>query len=139
MRLTRPARSRGRITLVPLIDVLLILLVFFMVTSRYENLGMIALVTEEGAATAPGAAPGAAGPGRTVLLRLAADGRIWLPGTTAGLDAPALEALLQDLAGDRVRILAAPEARTQALVDLGAAAARAGVADLRILRVAEAR
>ena len=71
----RPARSdrptRAVISLVPMIDVLLILLVFFMVTSSYLNLDMIKMVEPAGAG-APSQPTSAATP---LMIRLAADGQ----------------------------------------------------------------
>ena len=53
LSLTRPSRPRALISLVPMIDVMLILLVFFMVTSTYLNLDMIPAVRpEQGGAAA---------------------------------------------------------------------------------------
>ncbi|WP_172961064.1 ExbD/TolR family protein, partial [Oceaniglobus roseus] len=68
MRLQRSPRQAAAISLVAMIDVLMILLVFFMVTSTYLDLDMVPLAgTEAPAASAPAAARGA--PAR-LLVRL---------------------------------------------------------------------
>ena len=67
--LTRPARAGPLISLVPMIDVMLILLVFFMVTSTYLNLDMIPAVQQQNSA-----ASGPAPKGTTVMIRLGAGG-----------------------------------------------------------------
>ena len=140
MRLRRPDPRRGAISLVPLVDVLLILLVFFMVTSRYENLGMIPVITAQADASGPGTSDATeAGQARTILLRLGPDGVVRAPGRPEELAPPHLDAYLRERKGDRVRVLASPEARSQALVALADSAARAGVADLRLVRIEERR
>lgn len=125
---------RRTISLVPLVDVLLILLVFFMVTSRYEPLAAVPIVTAAGAASGPPTAAGA-----TELLRLDAEGRAWTAGSGRALDAAGLAAFFADHRGARFRVLASPEARTQGLVTLAEMAASAGVRDLRLIRVVEER
>lgn len=117
------------VSLVPLIDVLLILLVFFMVTSTYLDLNMIPAVRpEEGA----GQASGASGP--TVLIRLGADG---IP-VISGQPVPnsALTEHLSQLPPDsNVVILPSGAADTQGLVTVLDAAANAGVTRLRVIRL----
>ena len=44
MQLSRPRPAKTLISLVPMIDVMLILLVFFMVTSTYLNLDILSLI-----------------------------------------------------------------------------------------------
>lgn len=129
MRLRRDS-ARRTISLVPLVDVLLILLFFFMVTSRYDRLAAIPIVTAAGAAAGTAVAPSA-----TVLLRLDAEGRAWSASSGEALDGAGLEAFLTENGGARIRVLASPEARTQGLVRLAEVAARAGVRDLRLIRV----
>ena len=73
--LSRPGRPRALISLVPMIDVMLILLVFFMVTSTYLNLDMIpAAKRADNRAEAPtGEQDDGAGAG-TMLIRIGANG-----------------------------------------------------------------
>ena len=77
MRLARPATVRRRVTLVPLIDVLFILLVYFMVTSVYRDLDMIPVVRGgdpmAGAAQVDGGAVAGADPADGCGAALGAD------------------------------------------------------------------
>ncbi|NVK14200.1 MAG: biopolymer transporter ExbD [Rhodobacteraceae bacterium] len=133
MTLNRPARPRALISLVPMIDVMLILLVFFMVTSTYLNLDMIpAVKPSEGAATG-----GSQSPAGTLMIRLGADGVPVLRG--AELDADTLRSTLSTAVANepltQVVILPSGAAQTQALVTVMDAAALAGVTRLRVLRL----
>jgi biopolymer transport protein ExbD len=137
MHLARRTPPRAPISLVPLVDVLLIMLVFFMVTSTYLDLDMIP-TAERSDEAAPAAVPGA-GSGM-LLIRLAPDGRTWLRGQPLGPEAlrDALARHLRDTPGAAVSVLASPRADVQALVALMDAATEAGVQRLRILRSEEA-
>ena len=121
----------------PLVDVLLILLVFFMVTSTYLDLDALPLA-------APGEAGSgaAAGPGEpsTLLLWISGDGRFVLRGRAleaAGLEA-ALRSWAQERPGAPVVVLPSGAAPTGALVEAMEAAGRAGVGALRVLRIEDA-
>ncbi|CUH98448.1 ExbD/TolR family protein [Leisingera aquaemixtae] len=132
MTLNRPARPRALISLVPMIDVMLILLVFFMVTSTYLNLDMIpAVKPSKGAAGTPQS------PAGTLMIRLGAAGVPVLRGTA--LDAETLQAALAAaVAGEpltQVVILPSGAAQTQALITVMDSAALAGVTRLRVLRL----
>jgi len=136
MILARPPRPRARVTLVPLIDVLFILLVYFMVTSVYLDLDMIpASGGGRGAGLAP-ESPEAATSG-ALLVRLAPDGRAVLRGAT--LDMAGLEARLADDIRTRpdleVVLLPSPRAPVQALASALDTLARVGVVRSRILRL----
>lgn len=133
MMINRPARPRALISLVPMIDVMLILLVFFMVTSTYLNLDMIpAVQPSEGAATGRPQAPAG-----TLMIRLGADGIPVLRGTA--LDAKTLQATLSAAVAEepltQVVILPSGAAQTQALITVMDSAALAGVTRLRVLRL----
>jgi biopolymer transport protein ExbD len=126
--------------MVPMIDVMLILLVFFMVTSSYLDLDMVPMLErEDEAAPAPAAtaATAAAGP---LFVRLGPGGALRVGGRD--LDAAGFDALLAErLAADpglQVLILPSGHAPTQALVSVMDLAARAGVQRLRIVRLKEA-
>ncbi|WP_336886621.1 ExbD/TolR family protein [Loktanella sp. M215] len=112
-----------------MIDVLLIMLVFFMVTSTYLNLDMIPLsrTATEGAGTPADATP--------VMIRLGADGQTWLAGEVLSLDA--LSVRLAALPAD-TQILILPSLRgdTQSLVSLMDTITGAGIKSLRVVRVA---
>ncbi|WIY27812.1 ExbD/TolR family protein [Parasedimentitalea psychrophila] len=133
MNLKRPAHAGALISLVPMVDVMLILLVFFMVTSTYLNLDMIPAVRPSEA----GAAQASATPEGTVMIRIGADGAMVVQGTP--LDATALGLrLVQELAEEplmQVLILPSGAAPTQALISVMDAAAMAGVQHLRVLRL----
>jgi biopolymer transport protein ExbD len=119
------------VSLVPLIDVLLILLVFFMVTSSYLDLDMIpAVQPEQGNAGATDPAER----GETVLVRLGADGIPVVSGQPVPVaDLPArLGALDPDV---NLVILPSGAAQTQGLVTLLDAAATAGITRLRVIRL----
>lgn len=133
--LTRPSRPGALISLVPMIDVMLILLVFFMVTSTYLNLDMIPAVqqSDTNAPAAGGEVPG----GGTVMIRLGADGvPVW---RGQALPGPALTEALRDvlLAEPLSQVIVLPSgaAQTQALISVMDAAARAGAVRLRVIRL----
>ena len=130
--LTRPARAGPLISLVPMIDVMLILLVFFMVTSTYLNLDMIPAVQQQNSAAA-----GPATAGETVMIRLGAGGDPVVSGQPVAMGD--LAAVLRArLAGDpdlRVLILPSGAARTQALISVMDAATGAGIQQLQVIRL----
>lgn len=138
LRLRRPpARSAG-VPLTPLVDVLLILVIFFLVTSTYLNLGALPLTASadaEPSDAVPDATADEGGPPGTILLRLAPDGTAWLRGRP--LDASGLEAALNERPRAVVALLASPAATVQALADALAVAAAAGARDVRVLRPGE--
>jgi len=136
LTLKRPTRPRALISLVPMIDVMLILLVFFMVTSTYLNLDMIPAV-RQAEAPAPEAGDDSGG---TVMIRLGADGVPVLRGRAmpgAALTATLAEVLTQQPL-TQVIVLPSGAATTQALVSVMDAAAQAGAVRLRVIRL-EAR
>lgn len=117
-----------------LIDVMLILLVFFMVTSTYLDLDMMPMVQRSDEAEAPAGSTAAAG--APLLLQLSSDGSVRLRGQVLARDN--LAARLAELAaatpGLRVLVLPSGAADAQALVGLIDAATQAGIADLRVIR-----
>lgn len=141
MSLVRPGAGRGRVTLVPLIDVLFILLVYFMVTSVYLDLDMIPVARKAdlpATATAAAADPAENGPQGTaeaprVLLRIDAGGQALLRGARA--DAATLAALATENPPPQVLILPSGAAPLHALTDLLDALARAGLQDTRLVRI----
>lgn len=118
-----------------MIDVLMILLVFFMITSTYMDLRMMPLAeTTDPDAAAPGTAP--ADP-RLLVLVLGRDGSVRQGGRS--LDAAALQQLVQArLASDpglEISILPSGQADAQALVALLDALTRAGATRVQVLRL----
>ena len=127
MRLGRRDPPPAAISVVSMIDVLMIMLIFFMVTSTFLDLDMIPLVDggEGGAA--------AAEPAETLLIRLGADGLPRVRGAVVqGAD---LTALLAERPGLSVVILPSGQGTTQALVSAMEAVSAAGIGTLRILRL----
>ncbi len=139
MRLNRKRRVGMIISVTPLVDVMMILLVFFMVTSTYLDLDMIPLVGGD----RPGGRAEAPVPveqvqqGSSLLVRLAADGRVYVSGEQVGLDG--LRALVQIRVATRpstpVLVLPSGAASTQALVSLMDAIALAGGRNVRVVRL----
>ncbi len=139
MRLNRKRRVGMIISVTPLVDVMMILLVFFMVTSTYLDLDMIPLVGGD----RPGGRVEAPVPveqvqqGSSLLVRLAADGRVYVSGEQVGLDG--LRALVQIRVATRpstpVLVLPSGAASTQALVSLMDAIALAGGRNVRVVRL----
>ncbi|UTH47147.1 biopolymer transporter ExbD [Loktanella salsilacus] len=129
MQLRRRIPSPRLISLVSMVDVLLIMLVFFMVTSTYLNLDMIPMTQSAGGTEG---APNAATP---VMIRLGPDGLPYLRGQPLAYDV--LSAQLAALPADTpVLILPSLNADTQSLVTLMDVATSAGVRTLRVVQVA---
>jgi len=135
MRLPR-RQFAPRMSITSLIDLMLILLFFFMISSTYINLRMIPLVS------AGAAAAGAVALDRPdrLLIRLGADGAPALAG--GRVDHPSLRRIVAErLARDprgAVLVLPSGGASTQALVSLLDTLAAAGARDVRLVRL-EAR
>ncbi|RVT84137.1 biopolymer transporter ExbD [Rhodobacteraceae bacterium CCMM004] len=137
MRLTRAARRGSvRVSLVAMIDVLMIMLVFFMVTSTYLDLDMVPVADRAAEAPPPVGAAGQSG-GARALIRIGGDGRAHLGGRAiAAADLPA--ALARRVAADpglEVIVLPSGNAPVQALVTVMDAATGAGVSRLRVVRL----
>jgi biopolymer transport protein ExbD len=134
LTLKRPARARALISLVPMIDVMLILLVFFMVTSTYLNLDMIPAVRQQ---DQPEGVTAEAQSANTVMIRLGADGAAVIRGQA--LSPSDLEQLLRRrLVNEpltQVVVLPSGAAKTQALITVMDIATRAGVVRLRVIRL----
>lgn len=136
--LRRPARSGPLISLVPMIDVMLILLVFFMVTSTYLNLDMIPAARQQDDASTRAAVE--AGDSNTVMIRLGSDGIPVIQGQPLAPEALSalLRAEMEASSLTRVLVLPSGAATTQALISVMDIATRAGVQRLRVIRL-EAR
>ena len=119
-----------------MIDVLLIMLVFFMVTSTYINLDMIPMA--QSTDDKIDAAHTQTTKGAPMMIRLGPDGTPHLRGQiieTAALSAQVKTHLTND-ATAAILILPSPRADTQSLVTLMDTITRAGATNLRILRLA---
>ncbi len=133
MRLTSREPARSPITLVPMIDVLMIMLVFFMVTSTYLDLDMIPMAERREEAPVAGSGGG----GARLLIRLGADGRAHLLGQVLAPEAvgAAIAARLAAAPDLEVIVLPSGGADVQALVSLMDASVAAGAGRVRIVRL----
>lgn len=136
--LNRPAPRRSLISVVSMIDVMMILLFFFMVTSTYLNLDMVPALQKSDEAPGAAASPGEA---TTLMIRIAADGQAMVGGQT--FDAAALSALLQDrLATDPltpVVLFPSGAAHLQDLIGVMDVVTRSGAVRVRVIRIEAAR
>ncbi len=136
MKLKQAGPSGGAIRLVPMIDVLMIMLIFFMVTSTYLNLDMIPMA-ERSDEEARGDASGEAGSSDRVLIRLGSDGAPYVRGRP--LDGATLLELargrLQGNALTEFLILPSGHAGMQSLVTVMDAIVRAGGSRVRVVRL----
>jgi biopolymer transport protein ExbD len=136
-RIRRAPPTRSGISIVSMIDVMIILLFFFMVTSTYLDLDMVPAV-EHSNEPAPAEANAAAGPGgTTVLVRITADGSAAIGGQVLTPDA--LASMIRDrLARDPltpVIILPSGGADMQALITVMDTLTTAGAVRLRVIRL----
>ena len=128
MHLSRTAPAPRLISLVSMIDVLLIMLVFFMVTSTYLNLNMIPMAERADDAAAPTSTD--TPNGTPQMIRLDPEGHATLRGRPI-----ALAEIGAQITGSSVLILPSPRTNTQALVDLMDALTQAGITELRLLQL----
>lgn len=142
MRLARRRRLGPLITMTPLIDVMFILLVFFMVTSTFLDLDMIPLIggarpaPQSSAQSSPESSKAPAAETGSFLVRLGADGRTYVAGQA--VDPVALTAMVSLRVAARpstpIMVLPSGSATTQSLVSLMDALTRAGARDVRVVR-----
>lgn len=144
MRLARRKRQGLLITMTPMIDVLFILLIFFMVTSTFLDLDMIPLIggarpdprSSAQSSRAPAAARERTAETGSLLVRLGADGRTYVAGQA--VDPVALTAMVSLRVAARpstpIMILPSGSATTQSLVSLMDALTRAGARVVRVVR-----
>lgn len=136
--LKRPRHRRSIISVVSMIDVMMILLFFFMVTSTYLNLDMVPALQK--ADDAP-LATGTATPSSTLMIRIAADGTAMVGGQA--FDAAALTTLL------RSRLQTSPltpivlfpsgAAHLQDLIRTMDIVTRAGAVRVKVIRIEAAK
>lgn len=136
LRIRRAPPSRTGISIVSMIDVMIILLFFFMVTSTYLDLDMVPAVEHsDDPAPVEGAAGGA--PATTILVRITADGSAAIGGQV--LTPPELGDMVRDrLATDPltpVVILPSGGADMQALITVMDTLTTAGAVRLRVIRL----
>lgn len=138
MQITRKKRHGVVVSLVAMVDVLMIMLVFFMVTSTYLDLDMIPIAeTGEDASAQTGASAAAV---RPMMVRIGADGRSHLGGRALSV-AQITDQLADAVARNptiEVLVLPSGQADVQALVSVMDGITRSGVTKMRIIRL-EAR
>ena len=120
---------------------MLILLIFFMVTSTYLNLDMVPVVDRaDDVANATSAPSQGAETGGTMLLRLSSEGTVHYRGAQFAGDAlsAVIRSRLDEQPGIDVVVLPSGGASMQALVTLMEIAADAGATNFRVMRL-EAR
>jgi len=112
MRIEPLPSLRRRIVLTPLIDVIFLLLLFFMLSSSFQKFTRVEIAAATAGATAAGRTP-------DILIRLEAADRVAINGRSVALAEAAarLEALKQAGAKD-VAVRAGSEAEVQALVGM---------------------
>ena len=141
----RPARRHSLISVVSMIDVMMILLFFFMVTSSYLNLDMVPALQKSdddpGQPDPTPVPPQPAGTQGTLLIRIAASGAASVRGQTLTPDA--LTTLLQTrLATDPltpVVLFPSGGAQLQALITVMDNVTRAGAVRVKVIRLGVAR
>lgn len=135
MRLERRARPLVGPSLVSMIDVLMIMLIFFMVTSTYLNLRMMPLTqgaAPPGAGVQDAGAGGPAAPEPPLLLRLGADGTTRFRGRA--LSPQDLPDTLAGFPGRDVVVLPSARAPLQSLVTLSDRLRAAGAGRVAVIR-----
>ena len=139
--LKRPVRRRSLISVVSMIDVMMILLFFFMVTSTYLNLDMVPALQKSDQAPGPDAPAPAPGAATTLMIRIAADGQAMVGGQV--FDAAALAALLRDrLAADPltpVVLFPSGAAHLQDLIGVMDIVTLSGAVRVKVIRIEAAR
>ena len=137
--LRRPAHRRSMISVVSMIDVMMILLFFFMVTSSYLNLDMVPALQKADDPPA-GSAPSPA-PATTLMIRIAADGQAMVGGDA--LDAAALTALLKTrLAADPLTpivLFPSGAAHLQDLIRTMDVVTKSGAVRVKVIRIEAAK
>lgn len=128
------SRERQRISLTPLIDVVFILLVFFMLASSYTEWGAINLMSGSDTAAPQGNRP-------TLTLMLSADGTLRDPAGAIIRREQLLDAVTARLDGQRGPVVVAPDGAVslQAVVGVLDALTLAGVTPLSMARADDVR
>jgi biopolymer transport protein ExbD len=129
MRLNRPARRRGLVNLTPLIDVVFLLLVFFMLASTFLKFGTVKLEAAGGGTAA------VADLSKVALIHVSGDGRFRVDGRTVmrAEMAALLERLVKSGKSEAV-VVVRDGART---MDLAAGLSIVRRAAFRVVRVVE--
>lgn len=139
LTLRRPPNRRNALSVVSMIDVMMILLFFFMVTSSYLNLDMVPALQK--ADNPPVRAEPTQAPATTLMIRIAADGQAMVGGDS--LDAAALTALLKTrLAADPLTpivLFPSGAAHLQDLIRTMDVVTKSGAARVKVIRIEAAK
>jgi len=134
MKFTAPESDEPEITVIPLIDVILVLLIFFMATATFDQNSRIKVQLPESSSEA------AADTAQPLIVQIDADGRYFVNNSevlNAGIDT--LKSALAQLGGDPAKqaVVLRADARTQhqAVVTAMDALAQSGYRNLSIATV----
>ena len=144
----RPGHRRSLISVVSMIDVMMILLFFFMVTSTYLNLDMIPALqkADDPPTTAPNTTPSSTTPSTTtpsttLMIRISADGSTMVGGQS--LDPAALTSLLKTrLATDPLTpivLFPSGAAHLQDLIRTMDVVTKSGAVRVKVIRIEAAK
>ena len=134
LTLRRPPNRRNALSVVSMIDVMMILLFFFMITSSYLNLNMVPALqnSDEAPAATTSATPSAA-----LLIRIDAKGQAQIAGQVLTLDA--LTNLIRSrIAADPltpVLLFPSGAADLQTLITTMDVVTRAGAVRVKVIRI----
>lgn len=121
--------ARKPLPLTPLIDVVFLLLLFFMLASVFEKTGRLEVIGGSAGVAAQGTPP-------PVLIRLAADGKLDVNGEASNLSGMAgiVSARRQQSPEAGIIVQVRAGVRTQALVDVLGTLQRAGLGPVAVVR-----
>ncbi len=130
-----PIRHSRRLSLTPLIDVVFLLLIFFMLVSTFSDTQILRFVTPAGERQSTEQQF------ELIPVLLAADGTISIDGRTIAPELLKLEMEKTAAAADEVTVvmIAEPGAKTQLLIMAVEAARGAGIVNIAMKKAADAR
>ncbi|WP_158555123.1 ExbD/TolR family protein [Fulvimarina endophytica] len=126
MRISRNPKKRAALSVTSLIDVIFLLLLFFMLTSTFVRHQQVDIA-------APNAEGASGGSSPDVLLRAGADDQVTINGETVGLaDIADRLAALRQAGGETLLVTATEDAVSQTLVNAVEAAQRSGFTKISV-------
>ena len=139
MELKQTDKPRNLISLVPMIDVMLIMLIFFMVTSTYLNLDMIPVFQRSDETSAASSNQTKNANNDTMLVRLSADGTAYYLGRSINNDelTQLIKNQVNKFPSTNILLFPSNHTQTQSLVTLMDTITKAGGTRLRIIRLEE--
>jgi len=139
MELKQTDKPRNLISLVPMIDVMLIMLIFFMVTSTYLNLDMIPVFQRSDETSAASSNQTENANNDTMLVRLSADGTAYYLGRSINNDelTQLIKNQVNKFPSTNILLFPSNHTQTQSLVTLMDTITKAGGTKLRIIRLEE--